>query len=242
MGIISIIALLLPVLLVLIYRLYRFKWFIALAVYFLLDFIYNLMTENYIPVSAEIKRYVGISINFLEFPLMFTFMTYFSYSATLTKRIRYSIPAFILFELLTILMFGYNRKAMIIIMAPGLSLLLFFSTLFALRQIKITITQGKSAGKALMASALLFGYGSYTLIYVLYYLMKAGEINEIFSMYFVASTFSVILLSIGIMIENKRIQLLEELKTTRKELNSVYDQKQNVKRIPIDPSVFDKNF
>src|SRR5574338_852502 len=178
MGLISTVALLLPVVLIFALRLYRFKCFLALAIYYFLSFSYNLISENYIPVNAEFQRIFGITNNLLEFPLMFTFMAYFSFSAKLAKRIRYSVLIFLLFEIVIMAIFGYNKEAMTIIMAPGLSLLLFFSIWFSLRQIKVTIIQGKAIGKALMISSMLFAYGCYMLIYVFFYIVKSEEVTD----------------------------------------------------------------
>ncbi|HVT86698.1 MAG TPA: hypothetical protein VHD35_15950 [Chitinophagaceae bacterium] len=198
------------------------------------------MSENYIYVHPEFKRIFGITNNLLELPLMFTFIAYFSFSAKFAKRLRYAVIAFILFELAIILIFGFNQNAMIIIMAPDLSLLLFFSVWFSLRQIKITIAQGKAIGRALMISSLLFAYGCYALIYVFYYIVKSEEVADIFTMYFIAVTFSSLILSAGLLIENKRIKKLEELKTIRRELNMVYDKSQPVTTVSLDPSVIEK--
>ncbi|HWC55183.1 MAG TPA: hypothetical protein VG676_16475 [Chitinophagaceae bacterium] len=240
MGIISTVALLLPVILIFALRLYRSQCFLALAIYYFLNLCFNLMSENYIVVNADFKKIFGITNNLLEFPLMFIFITYFNYSATLARRIRYSVLIFLFFEIAVTAIFGYNKSAMTIIMAPGLSLLLFFSAWFSLRQIKITITQGKGIGKALMITALLFAYGCYMLIYVFYYIVKSEEVADIFTMYFIAATFSSLILSIGIFIENKRIKKLEELKQIRRELNMVYDKSQPVTTVSLDPSIIEK--
>jgi hypothetical protein len=224
MGYVSTAALLLPVLLIAILRLHRFKCFLALGIYYLLSFCYNLMSESYIHVGADFKRIFGIGNNLLELPLMFTFLAYFSNSPVLSKRIRFSVLLFIAFELIITLIYGYNKNAITIIMAPGLTLILLFSTWFTLRQIKITIIQGKATGKALMISSLLFAYGCYVLIYVLYYLLKTDDISEVFIMYFIAATLSALFLSAGMMIESKRIKKLEELKITRRELSVIYGQ------------------
>lgn len=241
MGIISTATLLIPVVLVLSLRLYRFKCFLALAVFYTLEFSYNLMNQNFIHVNPEFEKYFGITNNYLELPLMFTFMAYFSFSAKLSKRFKYSVYIFLAFELLVTLIFGYNTKAMVIIMAPGLSLLLYVSIWLSLRQIKIAITQSKGTGKALMISAMLFAYACYMLVYVFYYIIKSEEVTDIYAMYFFAATISALLLSIGILIENKRIRTLEELKTTRKELNMLYNKSQSVKTVSLGSNEIKKN-
>jgi hypothetical protein len=234
MGYVSTAALLLPVLLIAILRLHRFKCFLALGIYYLLSFSYNLMSESYIHVGADFRRVFGIANNLLELPLMFTFLAYFSASPKLSKRIRFSVLVFVVFELIVTLIYGYNKEAITIIMAPGLTLILLFSIWFSLRQIKITIIQGKATGKALMISSLLFAYGCYTLIYILYYLVKSQEVSEIFTMYFVAATLSALILSIGMMIEKKRIKKLEELKITRRELSMIYGKSSSMTTTSIE--------
>lgn len=242
MGIISTVALLLPVVLVLAYRLYRLRYFIALGVFYLLSSVYNLMSENYISVNPEFRKIFGITNNFLEFPLMFIFIGYFSFSVQFAKRIRYTVLLFLLFEIAAIVIWGYKKEAMVVVMAPGLSLLLFFSTWFSLRQIKIAITQGKAVGKALMTTALLFAYSCYMLIYIFYYIINSKDVADIFTMYFIAATFSSLVLSVGIIIESKRIKKLEEIKQTRKELNMIYDNSQPLRKMSFDPSHIKNDF
>lgn len=240
MGIISSVALLTPVIVIFALRLQRFKCFLALAIYYLLAFSYNLMTESFITVNPDFKRFFGITNNLLELPLIFTFMAYFSSSPTLAKRIRHFVLAFVVFEVITTLVYGYNKEAMVIIMAPGLSLILFFTIWFSLRQIRITIMQGKATGKAVMISSMLFAYSCYVLIYILYYLLKSQEVSDIFTMYFIAATLSALILSAGMLIENKRIKKLEELKITRKELNMVYGQTTGEKPVPVKMAMIER--
>ncbi|MCZ2458422.1 MAG: hypothetical protein LC128_02255 [Chitinophagales bacterium] len=228
MAIISIITLIFPVVLVLVLQLYRSKCFLALAIYYLLDFCFNVMSEGYIPVNENFRRAFGITTNLLEFPLMFIFISYFSPSLKFAKKIRISVVAILLFELIIVLAFGFNRTSMTIIMAPEISLLLFFSVWFSLRYIKIAIIQGKTIGKALMITSLLFAYGSYAIIYVFFYVLDSKELNDIFTMYYFSTVISTLMLSSGILIENKRIKKLLELRRTRKELKLIYDDSQPV--------------
>lgn len=223
---ISTFTLFIPVILVIVLKLYRSKCFVALAVYYFMDLSFNLMNENYIPVSDNFRRVFGITTNLLEFPLMILFVSYFSFSPVLTKRLRYSILGIILFELIIVLILGFNRKSMTIIMAPELGLLLFLCVWFTLRHIRIAVIQNKGLAKASMITSLLFAYGSYTIIYIFFYILDSQEIKDIFNLYYFTSTFSTLVLSTGIFFESKRIKKLEELKLTRRELNNLYSKSQ----------------
>ena len=229
MGLISSVALFLPVIFILILRLGTYRSFPALLVYYFLVFVYNLFTENYVHVSSEFERNWGLTNNLLDAPLMLFFLTYFSPSSRMTRRMRILIIALIVFDAFVIALRGYNVRSLTIIMAPGLISVLAFCLYFFVRQTKITIMHRKSSGKAVIAAALLFAYGCYGIIYLMYYVFNriiVNSIDDTFLVYFLVTTFSSIFICVGIVMERKRVQKLNELKVTRKELSIVYKESQ----------------
>jgi hypothetical protein len=240
MGFISTIAYLMPILIIILLRLNRFKCFLALGIYYLLGLCNNIMKEGYVPVPKVFINTFDITYNFLDMPLMFIFLAYFSTSVRLARKIRIAVLAFIVFEIVIALIYGYNKEALTIIMAPGLAGVLIFSGIFFIRQIGIAIEHQKATGKALMLSSLLFAYGCYALMYVMYYIIKTEDVADVFVMYFIVTILSAILISIGMIIENRRIKKLEELKLVRKELSMLY-QDSNTKKITIPDSFFWEN-
>ena len=222
MGFIFSGAILLPIVLIIVLQLYSFKGYLALSIYYVLGFFDSLMMQNIITVSHDFRRVFGVTYNLLDVPLLLTFLSCFSPSALLSKRIRYTILIFIGFEIFTILYFGFNRNALTITIGPGLSIILFFCIWFFIRQIKIAITHGKSLGKALITSSFLFVYGCYSFIYVMHYIVRTPNTTDVYIMYLVSSALSVIVVSAGIVIENKRIRKLKELIVTRHELHVIY--------------------
>jgi hypothetical protein len=121
-----------------------------------------------------------------------------------------------------IAIYGYNINAAIIVMTPGLLLVLGFSLMFFIHQAKITIIHQKAAGKALIIASLLFAYGGYSFIYVVYYLLKTPYKTDTFLVYFLITIFSSLLISAGIIFERRRVRELIELQTARKELKVIY--------------------
>ena len=231
MGFISTIIFLMPVAIIFLLRLNRFKCFLAAGLYYLLGFCSSFLKEGYLNTPKEFNQVFEIGYNLLDMPLMFIFLAYFSTSIDLGRKIRWSVLGFLAFEIAIVLIYGYNKQALTIIMAPGLAAVLFFTAIFFVRQIKITIQHQKATGKALMLSSLLFAYGCYALIYVMYYLMQAQDVTDIFVMYFIVTILSAVLLSIGMVVENKRIRKLKELKLVRKELSMVYGDPTSPKKI-----------
>ena len=99
MGLISTLALILPVILVLTLRLGKYKAFPVLIAYYFLLFIYNLMTEGYINANEDVAFYWGLANNLLDAPLMILFLSYFSTSQKFTKKLRVLIALFVGFEI-----------------------------------------------------------------------------------------------------------------------------------------------
>lgn len=227
LGPISTIALFLPVILLLTFRLGAYRSFPALIIYYASVFTYNVLSEGYIKTNDEITRYWGLINNLVDAPLMMWFLTYFSPSQGFTKGMRWLIVSFVAFEVIVIALVGLTLNAMTIIMAPGLLMVLSFCLYFFIRQSRITIVHRKATGKALISAALVFAYGCYSFIYVIYYIIKTKEVDNTILIYFLVSTLSSLLICSGIVIERKRIQKLNELKITRKELSSIYKETTN---------------
>lgn len=221
-GLISSVALFLPVLFILVFKLGNYRTFPALLVYYFIVFGYNLLSLKYITPGGSVTHYWGIANNLLDTPLMLTFLTYFSTSPVLTRRMRWAVVVFIVFELAIIAWKGFSVEAITIIMGPGLAAVIVFALHFFVRQSKITIMHGKATGKAIIAASLVFAYGCYGIIYLMYYVFPTKQVADTFLIYFLVATFSSLLLSAGIIIERKRIQKLNEVKTARKELAAIY--------------------
>ncbi len=240
MGFVSSVALFLPVVLILVLRLGWYRSFPALLIYYFLVFVYNLFTEGYVNVNRDFVHYWGLSNNLLDAPLMLFFLTYFSPSVSMTKQMRILILLLLLFDGIIIGIKGYNITSLTIIMAPSLLIVFAFCVYFFVRQSKITIMHRKATGKALIAASLVFAYGCYEIIYLMFYVFNKILINsveETFLVYFLVTTFSSILISVGIIMERKRIQKLNELKITRKELSMLY--KENPPPTPLKTAMLD---
>ena len=236
MGLISTVALSLPILTIIATKLYGYRSFPALLVYYAIAVGDNFLTQGYIHADKAFIRYYGISNNLLEAPLILFFLTYFSTSAQLARRMKILIAAFVGYEAIIVSIFGFTRNAIIITMGIGLLLILSFCVIFFVRQTKITIMHRKATGKALIAASFLFSFGCYSIIYLMYYIFKTPK-TDTFLVYFLVTTFSSMLICAGIVVERKRVQKLNELKQTRKELSIIY--KENTPTVPIKKMTLD---
>jgi len=231
MGIISTVALFCPVFFIIALRLYSYSTFPVLMIYYSASLVYNLMTEGYLGVSPELIRYWGLVNNLLDTPMIILFLTHFSTSPVFTKRMRQGIGVIILFELVVVILKGLNRDGITIVLGPGIILIFGLCVYFFIRHAKLAIANQKSTGKALIAAALLFAYGCFGIIYLMFYVMETPFVEDTFLVYFWVVTFSSLLLSAGLVLEQKRMRKLHELRTTRKELLDVYGAEK--KAVPV---------
>ncbi|MBK9569982.1 MAG: hypothetical protein IPO53_08680 [Chitinophagaceae bacterium] len=237
MGFVSSFALFLPIIFILAFHFGRYSSFPVLLFYYSIVLVYNLMTEGYIKVNPDVVYYWGLSNNLLDVPLMLTFLTYFTTSAEFTRRLKITIGVFLLFEAILIFIRGFNVNTLTIILGPGLLIVFGICLFLFIRQTKITILHRKASGKALIATSLLFAYGCYAIIYLIYYVFKTPHVADTFLLYFWVVTFSSLLMCAGIIFERKRVLKLYEVKNTRKELSVIY--KDTKKAAPVRAAMLD---
>ena len=226
LGIISSIALFLPVVLVIILKLFSNRSFLALAICYFIVGAQNLMRQSVFSVPKLVYQSMSLVDNILDAPLMLLFLTFFSTSALMTKRIRTCIYFFLGFEATILIVFGFNVKAIRIILAPDIALVVAISFSFFLRYVRLSVSHPKNTGKAVMASAVFISYVIFSMVFIFYYLVKNERYHvDAELIYYLVSILSAFLMAIGILIENKRFKKLDELRHTRKELATIYGEK-----------------
>ncbi len=247
MGLVSSFALAGPIFLILTLGLARYRSFPVLLLYYCSVLAYNLVTEHYIPVSATVEHNWGLINNLADAPMLILFLSYFSPTKIFTQRLRLVAASFVLFEAIVLSVAGFNFDSITIIIGPGLLIVCGLCLFFFIRHTKQAIENRKATGKALIITSLLFGYGCYFFIYLMYYVFKAQNdangvpneqyVNDTFLVFFIATSLSAIMMCIGLVVEQKRIRKLKELMVTRKELSSLYSETKRA--VPLRTAMLD---
>ncbi|HEY9492254.1 MAG TPA: hypothetical protein VIP56_09730 [Nitrososphaeraceae archaeon] len=218
-GILSTIALFAPVFIIVATGLIRYKQYLPLFIYVILAFGFNLMTEHLVTVPKTIERYYGIINNLTDMPLILSFLAFQISSSVLVKRMMILLTAFMIFEIVLIVMFGITVKTITWTMGPGLLIVFAYSLYQFAYTVKRSFTHNKFISKAIIASALTFAYGCFIIIYLMHYVFPlTEEIPNLFLIYYFITIIYCGLLTAGLYLESKRKKKLEELLITRKEL------------------------
>ena len=221
LGIASAIAFLLPPMIILYSRLINVS-LLAIIVYFLLLAIYNLMGENLIAVSSEVKKITGVVCNYLDVPLMLISMLLFCTEKWKQNLVTAVLVLFLAYEIIIFIKYKLEAVTSVYIMGPGIILILLFSLYFFITHIKNTIVQGKGIGKTFMTASVLFAYGCYFLVYIFAYIIKTPERADVFTIYYLASIIFSLLMSAGLIWIKRRVKEIEEVQTTRRELTMFF--------------------
>ncbi|MBI1341985.1 MAG: hypothetical protein GC171_03515 [Terrimonas sp.] len=225
LGIVSTLALLSPVVILLMMGLYKHKVYGALLIYCFLAFIYSLMTENIINTPIRFERFFAYTYNLLDVPLIMTFLLLFAKSNRQRRLMTRLTGLYLLYEIIVVIaMRALNKDTIAITMGPGLAMVLIFCTLFFMHRIKIATTYQKAIGKAIIISAILFAYVCFSYIYVIHYIIQLNAVADAFLLYYLVAIIYNITLTIGLVIEKKRVRKLDELLVTRKELTEIFAQ------------------
>lgn len=218
LGVACTISLFLPVVALIYYRLYKHRSLAALGLSYLFTAIYNLMSQGILPAGVLFQRVFGVVNNYLDVPLILTGLLFFCSGKQKQKSVQFFTLGFIVYEIIIAIIFDFKAKSIVYIMGPGLILVLAYTFYFFSGQVKITVMHGKNIGKTIMLASILFAYGCYGLVYFFYYILETSNVADTFLIYFITSTVSCTMMTIGIHMISKRMKKLDEARNTRREL------------------------
>lgn len=221
-GITATIVLLVPIVLLITMKLSLYRSFPALLFYYIIVFTDSLLIQNIIPASKEFRIFFGNFCNFMDGPLILIFLTYFSRTAAFRKKLLMLTGCFIVFEIIIIAIYGFNTNSTVIILGVDMVLVIGLAVLFFIQQVKLAVSNYKAIGKAIIIASVLFAYFGYCFIYFAFYVFETSYINDVHLILYIINIISASAISVGIVVEQKRVRQLTELLTVRKELKEIY--------------------
>src|ERR1051326_2647305 len=196
LGVVSSIVLFAPIILILAFKLFNNRSFFALGLYYFLSGLYNLISQNILDTSAVFSRSLGILVNLLDAPLMLVFLTFFSTSVVMKKRITMTIIIFLVFEAIILMIYGLTVQSVKIILAPDIAVIIVLSFLFFMRNVRLAVTNLKSLGKPIIASSVLLSYTIFPVVYIFFYLFTNKRYRDDAELvYYLVTILSVVLIS-----------------------------------------------
>ncbi len=241
MGYISTIALAGPVLFIIFCRLSFYKTFPLLLIYYANQFLFNLITLGVLqPDAATIHNY-GYIANLFDAPVMMLFLSMYAPTRLFSKRLKWGMLAFILYEATIILIAGFSKLSNIIIVGTGIGMMIVLGLYVFRRLAKTGAVYRKNPGRLWISAAVTFTYCAYAIVYTLFYLTNVERVDyAAFILYFFSTFFSTTAFCVGIYHEGNRVKKLKELRLARRELHEIYKAPKKAIRItPVQTAMLD---
>jgi NADH:ubiquinone oxidoreductase subunit K len=224
LGIACIVSFSFPVAVIIANRYYTHRSLFALLVYYSMVLLDNIFAEGIIHVSSLVSSNVSILDNYLDVPLMMTALLFFCPGKQKQKSIRILTYAFLVYEIVIAVSFGFSKQSVTYVIGPGICLVLIYTTYLFVRQVKFSIYHSKNHGRMIMLTAILFAYATYALIYFFHYIQKTPYKADVQMLYYITCIVSCVLMAIGLQLMRRRMKELKSLRVTRKELAVFFGQ------------------
>lgn len=197
LSIAAIIANFIPLLLVLIKKLWKEIPFVLFGIYWMIGGIVNLL--DVIPgLSQDSREIITVVYNMLDVPMVLALLYFSTTSTTIRKFTRFTAPVFLAVQLVNFFSRGWNYDAAKYVMAVGLLLVLTVIIWeISLYMQKLEHTPQENALIFIHVS-LMFAYGTFVIIYIFdYYIKVSNSGMDNFLIYYVSTLVAIIIASFG---------------------------------------------
>ncbi len=181
--IISIIACFIPVIVLIIRKLWKESIYTLIATYWLINGLINITTLFGIPVDPVTDDYITLTANYMDVPMVL-FIFYVASEGMRKNIIRITLITFIAFEICITAIKGFNYDSVTIILGASLVIIIVFGIVGIVSYLaKIEHTPQENA-MVFVYSSFLFFYGSFVIVYVFSYLTHKASDEDTFLLYY----------------------------------------------------------
>jgi hypothetical protein len=188
-----------PISVILIRKILWNKYFLTLTLCYVLLILSRLANLLPMGLTAEQRLQLTNTLFLFQPLLVLFFLRFFPEGPKLKKAVVYGLPVYVIMGLLLFLAEQKNVQTGKLVLLNGLLLVLFFSSVLFLRLVKDTIHNKRESGKAMVVSAVFFGYACYTFIFLMNF-TSGQRGSDIIILFEISTILSTLLLSAGLWI------------------------------------------
>lgn len=197
------IAYFVPALIVILKRLWKDPYFLYLGIYWLAGALVNIITDMPgVPVEV-----ISVLYNMIDIPFMLWILWYTSFSSSLAKILRVVIAAYITIEVILVLIMGVNYDAIKYIMGVGVLLVLVTLVWEITLYLQRIEHSNRERAMLFIYAALLFEYGSYTVVYIFDYFVKPSDTADTPLIYYSSSLIAISIACFGFLLKKTKKSL-----------------------------------
>ncbi len=223
-GWLSAVLMLVPICLLIYFKLAFYRSFPALVGYFFVAFSCNLLLLDLPDAGLRSLAAQDAIYNILSLPLIIIFISYFARNINIRLKILVTATIIIAFQVAIVLLKGFTLGAYRMLMVPALLMAFCMGCYYFAHQVKLTVIYQKALGKAILATSMFFATIGIGFIYAVRHYIHPSYRADTDIIQFMVGIVVAVSASIGILLERRRVQQLEELRIAREELREIYGQ------------------
>jgi hypothetical protein len=201
------IAYFVPVLIVLFKKLWNDNYFLFLGIYWLTGALVNIVA-NIPGIEPSILEIITVIYNMIDIPFILWILWYTSSSSSLAKLLRICILLYMLVEMVLVVNLGVNYEAIKYIIGVGVLIVLIALVWEITLYLQRMEHSNKEKAMLFIYAALLFEYGSYTIVYIFdYFIIPADEIDKLL-IYYISTLIAIMIASFGFLLKKRKDSLV----------------------------------
>lgn len=189
-----------PLLIVIIKKLWSQRAFRLFSLYWLISALVNVV--EFLPLPRETAMFLTVVYNMFDMPMVLGIICAITASSLIKKSLKIAIPLIFVAELISFGLYGFRYEALKIAMGGSLVLMLIvlvYEIVLKLQKIKIA---GADKGMLLILAALFFEYGTYVVIYIFdYFLPNVSSPTDSWLVYYLSSIIALSVAACGFLVK-----------------------------------------
>ena len=197
------IAYFVPVLIVVLKKLWKDNYFLFLGIYWLLGALVNVITL--IPgIGFSALEIITVIYNMADIPFILWILWYTSSSTTLAKILRVVIVVYTVTELILVFNLGIKYESIKFIIGAGVLVVLITLVWEIMLYLQRMEHNNREKSMLFIYAALLFEYGSYTIVYIFdYFIIPSDQMDKLL-IYYISTLIAIMIACFGFLLKKNK--------------------------------------
>lgn len=205
-SILAIMAYFLPVVIVLVKRLWFHRSFLLFAIYWLVAGIVNILLL--VPgMNADVLRTIRAGYNMLDIPFILAIFYLTTSSAKIKYFTKFVWIGFVIIEAVNAFINGVNYQAIKYVLGLGVFLVIAIVTSEIIGYLRKIEHSAKEKAMIFIYAGLLFEYGTYVIIYIFDYYITSSNNTDNLLIYYISSFIALLIACCGYLIRQSRYRI-----------------------------------
>ena len=197
-----------PMLIVISKNLWQDTFFVLFAFFWAACGVVNL-PDLFSVLSPRVSRLVGIIYNMIDLPLIIIILYLNSTRDKMKKFILTGLALVLTLEIVGVSLYGMVYDSLKYAMGTGILLILVVALWEVMRYLQEIEHSNRQTAKIFVYAAILFEYGTFTVIYIFDYFTESAKHYDTYLIYYISTLIAILIASCGYLLSRKSEEVNE---------------------------------